>query len=109
MSIAMPECTWVSRGGREIFRIKSYEKSYRSVRFGQRPPARCKTSLRVESFLPESTNYTPLRVKALGRVVASELSRKVAHAACLTRALRRSSVRQKGGDCNLSRCRLAVY
>jgi len=25
----MPECTWMSRVGREIFRIKSYEKRYR--------------------------------------------------------------------------------
>src|SRR2546428_680072 len=24
----MPKCTWVSRAGRDIFRIKSYEKAY---------------------------------------------------------------------------------
>ncbi len=29
MSISIPECTWVSQVGREIFRIKSYEKRYR--------------------------------------------------------------------------------
>jgi len=26
----MPKCTWVSRAGRGIFRIKSYEKAYSS-------------------------------------------------------------------------------